>query len=180
MPTRWRGSLLLRLSVGALLAGVLATASTSWLLVRDAEIDTEARGRQVLLQDATRSADSLTQRIVERQRSLWAVAEEMKQSGEWAGHGGGDPALRVMFDALLQADRAGQVTYREGPSELSRSWTSRRFAPGFKSTVREGRPMVWLVQPHSDADHDSGPACRGRARRADHGGDADPAGDPPG
>jgi hypothetical protein len=83
MPARWRGSLLLRLTVGSLLAGVLATAMISGLLIRDAERETEARARQIVLQDAVHGATALSRRLIERQQSLQAAAQTVRDPERW-------------------------------------------------------------------------------------------------
>ena len=109
MPARWRGSLLLRVTVGSLLAGVLATALISGLLVRDAERETEARARQVVLQDAVHGAASLSRRLMERQRSLLAAAQTVQEPRQWDTSSDAHPGLAVLFDEIFMSDPQGQV-----------------------------------------------------------------------
>ena len=146
MPARWRGSLLLRVTVGSLLAGVLATALISGLLIRDAERETEARARQVVLQDAVHGAASLSRRLMERQRSLLAAAQTVQEPRQWDTSSDAHPGLAVLFDEIFMSDPQGQVFS---------AWGERLSAPalqallphqtGFLGTVREARPMIWLL-----------------------------------
>ena len=146
MPARWRGSLLLRVTVGSLLAGVLATALISGLLIRDAERETEARARQVVLQDAVHGAASLSRRLMERQRSLLAAAQTVQEPRQWDTSSDAHPGLAVLFDEIFMSDPQGQVFSAWG--ERLSAPTLQALLPhqtGFLGTVREARPMIWLL-----------------------------------
>lgn len=147
MPARWRGSLLLRLTLGSLLVGVLATAMISGLLIRDAERETEARVRQVVLQDAVHGAAALSRRLVERQQSLQAAAQTVRDPARWDASSDAHPGLAVMFDDIFVADPQGQVfpsPNDDPPLGIPPGALAQQ--AGFLTTVQEARPLIWLLQ----------------------------------
>lgn len=81
----------------------------SGLLIRDAERETEARMRQVVLQDAVHGAAALSRRLVERQQSLQVAAQTMRDPARWDASSDAHPGLAAMFDDLFVADPQGQV-----------------------------------------------------------------------
>nr|WP_256490115.1 sensor domain-containing diguanylate cyclase [Ideonella oryzae] len=126
-----------------MLAGVLATALISGLLVRDAERETEARARQVVLQDAVHSAAALSRRLMERQRSLWVAAQTLPEPARWDASSGAHPGLAVLFDEVVVADPQGQLFSARAEDRPLQALLPRQ--PGFLTTVQASRPMVWVL-----------------------------------
>ncbi|MCA6215023.1 GGDEF domain-containing protein [Ideonella sp. B7] len=144
MPSRWRGSLLLRLTLGALLAVVVATGCTTWLLVQDAERDTEERAHQMVLQEAARSAGLLSRQLVDRQRALAAAASTVAELQQWDVSPGRRPGLHVLFKRVFLADPQGALIGKSaGAAEPDRLLDSLGKQAGFQAAVRQRRPTMW-------------------------------------
>lgn len=146
-PARWRESLLLRLTIGALLVGVLATAMITGMLVRDAEQETEARERQLMLQDAAKGADALSRRLRERRQSLEVAARTLHQLTNWAASAETHPGLTVLFDEVFVADPQGHLLGPpDGPWPAEVLDGALGHEAGFVTTVRQARPQIWFLQ----------------------------------
>lgn len=147
---RWRvlaGSMLLRLALGSLLLTLGTIALTTWLLINDAEGETEAREEQRALAEVTRSADILSRRVLEYQRSLTVTAAgldtaQLDRPDGWRSVLAQQPLLLSNFYRVLLARPDGHLLGYSDHLGLHPFEADLSSRPYFQATVREARPVI--------------------------------------
>ncbi|ACB35432.1 diguanylate cyclase with PAS/PAC sensor [Leptothrix cholodnii SP-6] len=169
-PGRWFETLKMRLAVGALAGLFAGMAFTAWYMgdVAEAQLIQRAREREHV--EALRTAKVISRRIVELQRALQVVGEQLDRTTlqdplKLAAFFEQRPVLRSMFANVFATGADGRVRMLIDPAGTRTPLTSIADREYFKRAVAtrlavisepiRGRisnePVIMLVHPVSDA-----------------------------
>jgi diguanylate cyclase (GGDEF)-like protein/PAS domain S-box-containing protein len=146
-PSRWLGTLKLRLALGALVALWVGMALTAWHMAGVAERETLLQADQREHADARRIADVVGHRVAEMQRALRVAATQLDPATfndpqRLAAYFERQPVLRTMFSNLYATTPDGTVRLmveQGGARVVPMSIADRDY---FRRTVSEAAPMI--------------------------------------
>jgi diguanylate cyclase (GGDEF)-like protein/PAS domain S-box-containing protein len=140
-------ALKVRITVGAFAALALGIGLTTALLVQQAERETLSAQRHRELAEAVRTANTLSQRLIDRQRALKATIAQLDEAtladdDRLAAFMESAPVLRGMFANVFAASPDGTIRVVADGKGLHRPVLNVAARDYFRLTLAEHRPII--------------------------------------